>query len=106
MKDKPKGNDPLPPKKRAQRVGRLHTVGHICSEMGKLYRQARRGEINTADASRLASILALMRQGLEASELEKRLAALESGDEIQPASHKPKPVSAWVPQPERERVPA
>ena len=77
-------NDPPVPKKRAQRVGRLHTVGHMVSEMGKLYRQARKGEINSADASRLASILALMRQGLEASELERRLAALEAGDAGEP----------------------
>ena len=76
-------------KKRAQRVGRLHTVGHIVSEMGKLYRQARRGEINSADASRLASILALMRQGLEASELERRLAALEAGEPAEQAMHVP-----------------
>ena len=38
-------NAPPGVKKRAQRVGRLHTVGHIVTEMGKLYRQARRGEI-------------------------------------------------------------
>ena len=70
----------LPSLKQA-RVGRLHTVGHIVSEMGKLYRQARKGEISSADASRLASILALMRQGLEASELERRLVILEGGGE-------------------------
>ena len=80
MTENAKQKTPSPDKKRAQRVGRLHTVGHIVSEMGKLYRQARKGEINSADASRLASILALMRQGLEASELERRLAALEAGD--------------------------
>ena len=68
-------------RKRAQRVGRLDTVGHIVSEMGRLYRQARRGEINSADASRLASILALMRQGLEVSDLERRLSELEGGHE-------------------------
>jgi len=56
-------------------------VGHIVSEMGRLYRQARRGEINSADASRLASILALMRAGLEASDLERRLSELEGGHE-------------------------
>ena len=65
---------------RRLRYARVHTVGHIVSEMGKLYRQARKGEINSADASRLASILALMRQGLEASELERRLMALETGE--------------------------
>ena len=82
-KDNPPGS-----KKRAQRVGRLHTVGHIVSEMGKLYRQARRDEINSADASRLASILALMR--LEASELERRLAALENGTAVGPERVSPK----------------
>ena len=80
MTDNTSKKNPPGGKTRAQRVGRLHTVGHIVSEMGKLYRQARKGEINSADASRLASILALMRQGLEASELERRLAALEAGE--------------------------
>ena len=84
-KDNPPGS-----KKRAQRVGRLHTVGHIVSEMSELYRQARRDEINSADASRLASILALMRQGLEASELERRLAALENGTAVGPERVSPK----------------
>lgn len=84
MTDNIKQTNPPTPKIRAQRVGRLHTVGHIVSEMGKLYRQARCGEINSADASRLASILALMRQGLEASELERRLAALENGEVERP----------------------
>ena len=91
--------DPRVSKRRAQRVGRLDTVGRIVSEMGRLYRQARRGEINSADASRLASILALMRQGLEASDLEKRLAALEVEDE------KPEPIRPAPPW-QRERVTA
>ena len=91
MNDKQTEKDPLPPRKRAQRVGRLDTVGRIVSEMGRLYRQARRGEINSSDASRLASILALMRQGLEASDLERRLAELEKQDDA-PAA---KP--AWTP---------
>lgn len=93
--------DPPGGRKRAQRVGRLHTVGHIVSEMGKLYRQARRGEITSTDAARLASILALMRQGLEASELERRLAVLE-GEDNRPEPHRG-PLSF---APKREKVPA
>src|SRR3954466_13150863 len=99
MSNKPSKEDPRGGGKRAQRVGRLHTVGHIVSEMGKLYRQARRGEITSSDAARLASILALMRQGLEASDLERRLNDLEAGDAPDPAP-KPMPL-AWTPS---ERV--
>ena len=55
--------------KRKVRIGRLTTVGQVASELGRLYRQARRGDVAVADASRLATILAAMRQCLEASEL-------------------------------------
>jgi len=49
-------------------------VGQVAAELGRLYRHARWGEIPVADASRLATILAVMRQCLEASELERRIA--------------------------------
>jgi hypothetical protein len=42
-----------------------------------MYREARRGEISASDASKLASVLAVLRQCLEASDLEKRMADLE-----------------------------
>jgi hypothetical protein len=42
------------------------------------YRQARRGDVAVAHASRLATILAAMRQCLEASELERRIAEMEA----------------------------
>ena len=42
------------------------------------YRQARRGDVAVADASRLATILAAMRQCLEASELERRIGDMEA----------------------------
>ena len=45
---------------------------------GRLYRAARKGEIHSADASRLASIIAVMRQCLESGEVEVRIAELES----------------------------
>jgi len=37
-----------------------------------------RGDVAVADASRLATILAAMRQCLEASELERRIAEMEA----------------------------
>jgi hypothetical protein len=52
------------------RIGRLTTVGQVAAELGRFYRHARQGEIPVADASRLATILAVMRQCLEASELD------------------------------------
>ena len=60
------------------RIGRLTTVGQVAAELGRLYRQARRGDVAVADASRLATILAVMRQCLEASELERRIAEMEA----------------------------
>ena len=39
------------------RIGRLNTVGGVVSELGRIYRQARRGELHVGDATRLAMIL-------------------------------------------------
>ena len=64
--------------KRKVRIGRLTTVGQVAAELGRLYRQARRGDVAVADASRLATILAAMRQCLEASEVERRIAEMEA----------------------------
>lgn len=64
-------------RQRAQKVGSIKTIGGVLSELQSVYRQARRGEIDTLDASRFASILAEARKILEASDLEQRLKALE-----------------------------
>lgn len=64
--------------KRKVRIGRLLTIGQVAAELGRLYRQARRGDVAVADASRLATILVAMRQCLEASELERRIAEMEA----------------------------
>jgi hypothetical protein len=64
--------------KRKVRIGPLTSVGQVAGELGRLYRQARRGDVAVADASRLATILAAMRQCLEASELERRIAEMEA----------------------------
>jgi hypothetical protein len=65
-------------KTRRIRIGRLTTVGQVAAELGRLYRHARWGDIPVGDASRLATILAAMRQCLEASELERRIGEMEA----------------------------
>jgi hypothetical protein len=61
-----------------KRSNKPETVGQVAAELGRLYRQARRGDVAVADASRLATILAAMRQCLEVSEVESRIAAMEA----------------------------
>ena len=53
-------------------------MGRVAIELGRLYRQARQGSVSTQDAARLATILAAMRQCLEASELERRIGEMEA----------------------------
>jgi len=60
------------------RIGRLDTIGGVVTELGRVYREARRGELDVGDATRLAYILREIRCALELSEFEKRLEALES----------------------------
>lgn len=60
------------------RIGPLNTVGGVVTELGRVYREARRGELDVGDATRLAYILREIRCALELSEFEKRLEALES----------------------------
>ena len=64
---------------RALRISRLDRVGAVITELGKLYREARRGEIEVHQATRLASILTALRSALEAGEFERRLDTLEAG---------------------------
>ena len=52
-------------RKRAIRIGSLATLGRVASELARMYREARRGEISASDASKLASVLAVLRQCLE-----------------------------------------
>ena len=67
-----------PARKRAVRIGRLTNVREVAIELGRLYRQARRGEIPSGDASRMASILQVMRQCMETGAIEDKLDALEA----------------------------
>jgi hypothetical protein len=59
------------------RIGPLDTVGGVVTEMGKVYRQARRGELDSTLAGRLVYMLTQMRGALEAGVLEERLRKLE-----------------------------
>jgi hypothetical protein len=61
------------------RVRSLETAADVKREAGRLYRAARRGEVAAADASRLASVLALVLKVVEGAELEARIEALERG---------------------------
>jgi hypothetical protein len=59
----------------------------VAEELGLLYREVRRGQIASADGSRMASILAVLRQCLEASTVETRLAELEALLAEEPATN-------------------
>ena len=55
----------------------LHTLDDVRREMGKLYREARNGQIDTRDATRLAYILGEMVKLFAVRELEARVKVLE-----------------------------
>ena len=55
----------------------LHTLDDVRREMGKLYREARSGRIDTRDATRLAYILGEMVKLFAVRELEARVKVLE-----------------------------
>lgn len=57
---------------------KLASVRDVSAELGKLYREARAGKIEVADASRLANVLAIVARILSDSELEARIEALEA----------------------------
>lgn len=60
------------------RIGKLNTIGGVVTEMGRVYRQMRREELDTLDGSRLVNVLAEIRKSLELGEQERRIAALEA----------------------------
>ncbi|MCG7493293.1 hypothetical protein [Thalassobius sp. Cn5-15] len=61
---------------------KLDTVTDARKEMSKLYREARAGKIDIADASKLANILMLIGRMIEGSDFERRLEALEAAEHI------------------------
>ena len=71
-------------KKANIRIGRLNSVGGVVTELGRVYRKARRGDLDIADATRLASILRELRCALEAGDVERRLDELEAVNPSKP----------------------
>lgn len=76
----PVGKGPLcdtPRKSYRSHRAKLATVGDVSHELGRLYREARAGKIDVADASRLGNLLSILARILSDSELEARIEALE-----------------------------
>jgi len=67
---------PTPGKLPSPRL-RLDRVSDCKRELARLYREARRGEITAQTATRLAYLLNMMAQLIEATELEKRVETIE-----------------------------
>lgn len=67
---------PTPPRKRGKHI-KLSSVSDVAEELARLYRQARAGEVETSDASRLAYMLNMLGGLLESVRLEARIQQLE-----------------------------
>jgi hypothetical protein len=59
-------------------VGRLHTLDSVRREMCRVYGEARRGKLDTGEASKLANVLSLIARLIEGGELERRIERLEA----------------------------
>jgi len=64
-------------RKKPKRIGSLNDVKGVQRELRNLYREARRGDVDTIDLSRFVSALREMRGGLVAETFEKRIVVLE-----------------------------
>jgi hypothetical protein len=60
----------------------LDTIGGVITEMGRVYRQMRRQQLDSLEGSRLVNALTALRQALEMGDLERRMEALESGQSV------------------------
>ncbi len=67
-----------PASTKAKYVGRLDTPQGVRLELARLYTEARRGQVETADAYRLSLILGQLSKVMEVTELADRLEALEA----------------------------
>lgn len=64
---------PLPPKVRKA----LSKVEHCRAELAAVYREARAGRLDIANASKLGNILSLLARMIESGDVERRVEALE-----------------------------
>jgi hypothetical protein len=67
----------LQKRRRGPKIPRLTSVARIGHEIGRIYRQMRYEQISTADGKRCAEVLTMMKLCLEASEIERRIEAIE-----------------------------
>lgn len=68
----------LPPTPPAAKV-RLHTLNDVRIELARVYRDMRSQRLDSQDGTRLAYVLGQIARIFQTVELEKRIAALESG---------------------------
>jgi len=59
----------------------LTKVGHVRDELARVYRECRRGDLPTGEAGKLCYILMAIKQVIETGDLERRIEALEMGQE-------------------------
>lgn len=55
----------------------LSKIQHVRAELASVYRHARAGQMDTAEASRLCYILSVLAKLIESDDLERRILALE-----------------------------
>lgn len=60
---------------------KLNSIDDVKAEMARLYREGKAGQRDVQDVSRLANVLALLARMIEGSDLERRIAALEGGND-------------------------
>ena len=65
-------------KVRKQRTPAPPTLKRVNAELWLLFKQARAGELDVCDASRLASILNILMTGIKSGDLETRINELEA----------------------------
>jgi hypothetical protein len=74
---------PLPPTPRKRRHHvRLASIQDVQDELARLYRAARAGELDTADASRLGFLLVSLGKIMKDSDLEARITELEQSQQF------------------------
>ena len=62
------------------RIGPLVTSGDMKTEIARVYRQARRGQLDTSEGTRLVYMLRVLLTAIETTDVERRLDALEGAD--------------------------
>jgi hypothetical protein len=60
------------------RIGQPTSVGRVAIKVGRIYSAARRGDIDSIEAYRLASVLSVMAKCLETTEFKRRIAEMEA----------------------------